>query len=125
MSEVKLPSDLDIFSPPTITQPLCTQWRAKGLPPASAWARSFSWCGKARSWPPPWRSNPSPSRSRDITTHSVCQPGRPGPQGDSQLGSPGLAFFHSAKSSGERFSAPASTRAPARSDSRGWRASRP
>ena len=25
---VKLPSDLDIFSPPTSTKPLCTQWRA-------------------------------------------------------------------------------------------------
>ena len=35
-----------------------------------------------------------------MTTHSVCQPGRPGPHGDAQLGSPGLAFFHSTKSSG-------------------------
>ena len=32
----------------------------------------------------------------------MCQPGRPGPQGDGQLGSPGLAAFHSAKSSGSR-----------------------
>ena len=39
-----------------------------------------------------------------MTTHSVCQPGRPGPQGDSQVGSPGLAFFHRTKSRGERFS---------------------
>ena len=60
-----------------------------------------------------------------MTTHSVCQPGRPAPQGASQLGSPRLAFFHSAKSSGERFSSLASTRAPARNESRLWRASRP
>jgi len=60
-----------------------------------------------------------------MTTHSVCQPGRPGPQGESQLGSPGLAFFHTAKSKGDRFSSVASTRAPIRSDSKGWRASSP
>ena len=122
---MKFPSDLDIFSPPTMTQPLCTQWRANSRPAATAWARSFSWWGKARSMPPPWMSKPSPRRSRDMTTHSVCHPGRPGPQGDSQLGSPGLAFFHRTKSSGERFSSSTSTRAPARSESRLWRASSP
>ncbi len=78
----------------------------------TAWARSFSWCGKRRSWPPPWMSKPSPSRSSDITTHSVCQPGRPGPQGESHVGSPGLAFFQRTKSTGLRFSSSASTRAP-------------
>ncbi len=60
-----------------------------------------------------------------MTTHSVCHPGRPAPHGDSHDGSPGLAFFHSTKSSGERFSSSASTRAPARRESRGWRASSP
>ena len=35
-----------------------------------------------------------------MATHSVCQPGRPSPQGDSQVGSPGLAAFHSTKSAG-------------------------
>ena len=60
-----------------------------------------------------------------MATHSVCQPGRPGPHGDSQVGSPGRAFFHRTKSSGERFSSPGSTRAPARSESRLWRASSP
>ena len=30
----------------------------------------------------------------------MCQPGRPGPQGLSQAGSPGLAHFHRAKSPG-------------------------
>ena len=52
-----------------------------------------------------------------MTTHSVCQPGRPRPQGESQLGSPALAFFHKAKSSGERLSSLASTRAPTCNDS--------
>ena len=32
----------------------------------------------------------------------MCQPGRPVPQGESQDGSPGLARFHSTKSSGSR-----------------------
>ncbi len=38
----------------------------------------------------------------DIAEHSRCQPGRPGPHGVSQAGSPGLAPFHSAKSTGSR-----------------------
>ena len=99
-----------------------TRW-----PAATAWARSFSWWGKARSRPPPCRSKPSPSRSRAMTTHSVCQPGRPGPHGESQLGSPGLAAFQRAKSIGERLpaSSSTSTRAPTRRLSMGWRASRP
>ena len=104
-----MPSDLDILVPSTSTNPLWTQVRAKRRPSATAWARSFSWCGKARSCPPPCRSKSSPSRSSAITTHSVCQPGRPSPHGDGQLGSPGLAFFHSAKSTGERFSSLPST----------------
>ncbi len=32
----------------------------------------------------------------------MCQPGRPGPQGLGQEGSPALAPFQSAKSAGER-----------------------
>ena len=61
-----------------------------------------------------------------MTTHSVCQPGPARrPTATSQVGSPGLAFFQSTKSSGERFSSSASTRAPARSESRVWRASSP
>ncbi len=40
-----------------------------------------------------------------MAEHSRCQPGRPGPHGVSQNGSPGLAAFHSAKSRGSRFSA--------------------
>ncbi len=42
----------------------------------------------------------------------MCQPGRPGPHGLSHAGSPGLAAFQSAKSSGLRFCSPTSMRAP-------------
>ncbi len=76
-------------------------WRS-ACPSATAWARSFSWCGNLRSSPPQCRSKPSPRRPSDITTHSVCQPGRPAPHGEGQLGSPGLAAFQSAKSAGWR-----------------------
>ncbi len=41
-----------------------------------------------------------------MAEHSRCQPGRPRPNGVSQLavaGSPGLAAFHRAKSRGSRF----------------------
>ena len=42
-----LPRLFDIFSPSaSTTKPLCIQWLAKRLPSATAWARSFSWCGK-------------------------------------------------------------------------------
>ena len=37
-----------------------------------------------------------------MAEHSRCQPGRPGPHGVSQDGSPGLAPFHRAKSRGSR-----------------------
>jgi hypothetical protein len=33
-----------------------------------------------------------------MTEHSICHPGRPGPHGDGQEGSPGLDAFHRAKS---------------------------
>ncbi len=35
-----------------------------------------------------------------MAEHSMCHPGRPGPQGLSHDGSPGLDRFHSAKSPG-------------------------
>ena len=37
-----------------------------------------------------------------MTEHSICQPGRPGPHGDGQDGSPGLEAFHRAKSAADR-----------------------
>jgi hypothetical protein len=98
-----LPSDLLIFAPDWVTQPLCSQNRAKGYPAARDWACSFSWCGKRRSRPPPWMSNSSPRYRWAIAEHSRCQPGRPRPNGVDQeavAGSVGLAAFHSAKSRG-------------------------
>src|SRR5206468_8690613 len=95
-----LPSDLDIFSDARFTKPLWAQQRTKGFPVApSDWAISFSWCGKIRSSPPPWKSKVSPRYCMAMTEHSMCQPGRPGPHGDGHEGSQGLAAFHSAKSS--------------------------
>ena len=124
-----LPRLFDIFSPSASTmKPWCIQWLAKRLPRATAWARSFSWCGKRRSWPPQWRSKPSPSRSRAITTHSLCQPGRPSPHGDGHAGSPGFDSFQSAKSAGWCFwSAPKISRSPppASMSSSDWCASSP
>mmetsp|Transcript_20993 Transcript_20993/g.65938 ORF Transcript_20993/g.65938 Transcript_20993/m.65938 type:complete len:285 (-) Transcript_20993:20-874(-) len=66
-------------------------------------AISFSWCGNAKSTPPACKSNVSPNAARVIAEHSMCQPGRPAPHGDSQLGSPAFAPFHSAKSRASRF----------------------
>ena len=60
-----------------------------------------------------------------MTTHSVCHPGRPGPHGEGHVGSPGLAAFQRAKSSGERLPSATSTRAPARSSDRAWLVSAP
>ena len=48
-----------------------------------------------------------------IAEHSMCQPGRPAPHGDSHVGSPGLDIFQSTKSRGLRFALSTSTRAPA------------
>src|SRR3990167_2700877 len=114
----KLPRDLDIFSPLMVIIPQCNHDLAYGLPvAASLWAISFSWCGNSRSLPPPWISNESPKQQVDITEHSICQPGRPSPQGEDQLGSPGLAAFHRTKSSGSCFDSPGSMRAPMRKSS--------
>ena len=44
----------------------------------------------------------SPKIADAITEHSMCQPGRPGPHGEGQEGSPGLEAFQRAKSAAER-----------------------
>src|SRR5690554_5302592 len=110
----KLPRDLDIFSLFTRMAPACIQVCTNLWPVAhSDWAISFSWCGNSRSGPPPWISKVSPKHLVDMAEHSMCQPGRPSPQGDCQLTSPGLAAFHRAKSAGLRLASCTSTRAPA------------
>ena len=112
----KFPSDLLIFSPSMLTKPLCNQYPARGACPVwhSLWKISASWWGKRKSCPPPCMSNEVPKWSRLIALHSMCQPGRPSPHGDGQVGSPGLACFHKAKSLWSRFPLPVlSTRPPA------------
>ena len=47
----------------------------------------------------------------------MCQPGRPMPHGLSQAGSPGLAAFQTAKSSGSALPGSVSTRTPSSSSS--------
>ena len=70
------------------------------------WAISFSWCGKTRSSPPPWISNSGPSAFSAIAEHSMCQPGRPRPHGESHdVSSPAFVAFQSAKSRGSSLSA--------------------
>ncbi len=64
----------------------------------------------------------SPMMLLIMALHSMCHPGRPGPQGDSQLGSPGLADFQSAKSAGPRFWSLTATRSPALGSVSGARA---
>ena len=73
-----------------------------GRPPCAQvlCAISFSWCGKIRSRPPPWMSKVSPRCVSLIAEHSMCQPGRPRPQGLSQPGWSGSDGFHSTKSAG-------------------------
>ena len=101
-----LPTDFDIFSSAVWTIPLCIQIRASGTPrAASVWAISFSWWGKTRSMPPPWIAKSAPRSFSAIAEHSMCQPGRPSPQGEGQaVSSSGLRAFQSAKSSGSSFS---------------------
>ncbi len=66
-----------------------------------------------RSKPPPWMSMIGPMRDRIMALHSMCHPGRPWPQGDSQVGSPGLAAFQRAKSDGLRLRLSNATLSPA------------
>ncbi len=104
------PMLLLIFSSPSSSISLCIQIAAIRPPCApSDWAISFSWWGKIRSMPPPWTSNEGPSVASAMAEHSMCQPGRPGPQGDShQVSSSSLRPFQSAKSSGDSLPGPGS-----------------
>jgi hypothetical protein len=65
-------------------------------------AISLSWWGKAKSIPPECMSILEPSIALAITEHSMCHPGRPGPHGEGQEGSPTFDAFHKAKSAADR-----------------------
>ena len=67
----------------------------------------------------------SPRWASAIAEHSMCQPGRPTPQGESQPGSSGGEGFQSTKSPGSRLYGATSTRAPASISSSGRRESVP
>ena len=54
----------------------------------------------------------SPRVFSAIAEHSICHPGLPFPQGESQDISPGFADFHKAKSTGSSFSSSGSIRTP-------------
>ena len=59
--------------------------------------------------PPPWISKTGPRCSTAIAEHSMCQPGRPRPQGESHhVSSPSLCAFQSAKSRGSSLRAASS-----------------
>jgi len=49
-------------------------------------------------------SSDLPHIAEAITEHSMCQPGRPRPHGESHQGSPSFDLFQRAKSFEERFS---------------------
>src|SRR5688572_33329937 len=66
-----------------------------------------------------------PRQDVDIAEHSICQPGRPKPQGESQPGSPSLEAFHKTKSRASCLLSPTSIRAPASSSSGFLRDRRP
>ncbi len=120
----ELPSDLLIFSPAVVIQALCIQYVANGRPAARDWACSFSWCGNRRSTPPPWMSNAGPRYLPAIAEHSMCQPGRPGPQGLGQAAVSGSLSvfqpFHSAKSRGSRLPRGSASSAASMSSMRWW-----
>ena len=103
-TKTRLPSDFDIFVPSRPDQADVEPVAGRRACPVtdSDWAASHSWCGKTRSRPPPWMSMVSPSSRSARAEHSMCHPGRPGPQRDSQAGSSGSEGCHSTKSSGSR-----------------------
>ena len=52
----------------------------EGCPTASDCARSFSWCGKTRSSPPPWIQNSGPSSSPPSPSTRCASPGARAPR---------------------------------------------
>ena len=98
-----LPSDLLIFSPPMVTQPLCSQYRANGVAGGLGLGdlvlvvREDAGRGRRRGCRTRRRGTASPSPST-----RGASPGGRGPTASATSGSPGFAPFHSAKSRGSR-----------------------
>ena len=118
-----LPADLLILRPSKSRCSACTQWRTTSVPVTELLcARSSSWWGKRRSIPPVCTSIDVPSSLRLMALHSVCQPGKPTPQGVSHTNCVRVsgAFFHKAQSAWKRLveSMSASNLCPGRSSSR-------
>ena len=103
----ELPSDLLIFSPAVVIHALCIQYDANGVarPRATGPARSRG-AGSAGRRRRRGCRTPGRGTCRAIAEHSMCQPGRPGPQGAGQAAVSGsvsfLRPFQSAKSRGSR-----------------------
>src|SRR3989344_2955342 len=107
-----LPFDFAILSPLRLRNSWWSQKRENGrLPVAhSDCAISLLWCVGIRSIPPVWISICLPKVAFIIAEHSMCQPGKPLPHGESHpiFGSD----FHRRKSVGLRLSSAEATRAP-------------
>ncbi len=111
---VKLPSDFDIFSPATSTNPLCTQWRANA-PPECHRLGAFVLVVREREVLAAAVEVEAVAEKVERHHDALGVPARPA-RAPRRLpdGSPGFAFFQSAKSTGDRFSSPTSARSPPR-----------
>ena len=118
-----LPSDFDIFSPPSVSRPECIQWRAK-LPGAERALRLRDLVLVVREDQVGAAAVDVERLAEVAVRHrrALDVPARDGPvpRGSSQDGSPGFGPFHSAKSSGLCFCSPTSMRAPALRSSMLW-----
>src|SRR3989344_3759283 len=113
-----LPRLLPILPSSMVKNAPCTQYLENGFLPvaASLWAISFGWWILFKSSPPAWISSWSPKYFILIAEHSMCQPGKPTPQGLSHSisrFSPLGENFQRAKSRGSFFWGFTSTLAPA------------
>ena len=95
-----MPSDFDIFSPSTSTEPLCTQCAANSSPERHGLRPLVLVVGEREVLAAAVEVE---ALAEQVERHhdALGVPARPAaPHGDGHDGSPGLAFFHSAKSTG-------------------------
>lgn len=98
---MKFFKDFDILQPLICKCPTWMKYftQSPSLLWAYDWAISFSWWGNIKSMPPEWISSFLPKIAPAIAEHYMCHPGLPSPHWDFQVGYPGFAAFHRAKSS--------------------------